>query len=428
MRNIISLVIFAFFMFFGSAHAEPQSLGRTVVATLKTGLNPGQKAAIVALDNFRTARNACTGLLSKNLSKNLDDILKEAPRWLVDVTRAIFADGQQIDEELAKKIHDHSFQINVDAHGPESQAAKKGLFEIPPIETQIKIKEIWTSRLDTNEKEDAFSIRIRTWDSDGQKRDLHFVNAPLRGQSVKTALGQLVRDIHGHWHTLSTVGSLQSEINMLRYQLMKLLRVGSPQRLPETINLFHILNKLDIKPAHFEDEKALGQAFLTYLGVKHDVIQMAQSVMKEHLRSETGQALPSIFYPFPFPVEVTNDHFTAWEWRMDPFHLLAQSWFRHTAETQVQSALMLFELLVDPNLYRGTKPLFLSSTMGNPSDFFTAINPGFLESAEKPIFEFQDLQVNRALRLIPEVDFEARRVTWKTINGEPAVFGEEEGL
>lgn len=462
MRSIISLMVFVFFLSAHSLSASAQAvaLGSAISAGLKTKpVSPSKAAVAEALISFRNARNSvCVGLLStftgglfgKDLGNNMNDIVGKAPSWLVDTAQAVFVDNQSLDPDQLNHIKNYRFPTDISVSGSSKRVVKAAFFELTPLEAQMSPppQDVSISKFSVKQSpgKNFFSVRIRMKYQSGQEQDLYIENAPLRMMSSEQALAQMVLAVHRHRAVLESEDALRREINALRFNLLKLVRVVRPQQQADVNRLIQSLGNLSAQGMFTRDRTHMGLLFLTYLNAKHDVIQLSQTVQR--LQSKAPQASnaapttgptqnrPQLVQRGPnvtpyfrssrprviYQSQQSDSYLlSTWGWYSDPYFMLTHPWYWGTRDNSLLAPLMMFELLTDPTRYSAPQPLFVSPDPYTMDNFNEPVVPTYTNDPYQPVVNPWDAQPDPSLIIEPQFDGQGP-VQWNDTNGTPVII------
>ncbi len=428
-----------------NAHGSSADIGKAI-RSAQGHFTSEQKIVYAALENYAKNLQNCGALLSP-IDPDLGiAALEQGPTWLVQAARLAFVDQTAIDPQLLSRLENHNlapattFGIDGVTSAVADQIKNSVRHELidtnPMTERATSSVAIGLRKISVKQKpgQNTVSFELNLQYDNGEKQALVFTNAPIGSLEIPAAISRFVVAAINHRAVLSSSDNLRREMNALRFNLQKLMRVTSPDLEGQLNDFSRQLvdnqpvartgwkNLLGIGPS---DSQSVGTAFLTYLLVKEQIIQIAQRAQEQQadriasVRGDSARAKldtdyvsrgtqgrpqansrSGYFYPKAQTVRTTTTvsspspsyNNLSLMWMMDPSFMFSHPWYWGVSDNSFGSSFMMLNWMVDSTRYQNPQPYFqpnpqdyTQSQMAN--NFNQPVNPTFTNNAQNPAID-----------------------------------------
>jgi|GEM_PF-6949612 len=432
-------------------------------AKKKNALNEGQKVVADALERFAKSYVTCEEALGGNsrlVILTSDAVIDTAPSWLVEAAQKTFVDKEDLNSEVLALIANHRFLSDVTVTGDVDSDIRsdihKALLEASPMSGKDLGGKIRVDIRSISASLHTIGFKLNLTFDNGQNVQLQFRNVDIGVKTKSQTIAQLTIAAIFSRVIVTSDAKLRQEMNALRYDLMRAMRISAPGMQQKIAGLVSSLEEAQPKKGLFSGflsgstmftglDAILGRSFLAYLQAKEELISIAQQMQSKAAQTTgakkasrqqtvqfvqrssrtvtTGKNSPGFYAPRSQAVSRRERDETSgletFLWLYDPFYMLSHPWYWGSRNGSFMNYWMMYDWITENNHRHDqeTRSHFQPTTPYDMNRFDQPVDPVFTNRDDHPFVNPWDRnQIKPEEQIAPTVDRHGG-VSWADTRG-----------
>ena len=434
---------------FAMPNSRSAELNTVMQMALEKGRLTEDQQSIFSALGLETNKATCEFLLGDNST-----VFASTPSWILDAAKISFIEGRKLSDDVAHQLR--SFKVRSEKvkialtyptgrkiKGPQLNASVVASYLnmqsaelVKPVDVNILVDSLYVNQ---TPGQNTFGIDIRLRYGNGEIQSFQFASVPIGSRAIETAVSDFIVTLINYRETLSDIENLRQQVNALRYDLLKLVRVGDPKFLGQLQSLIAQLESAfpsGLRSMFTTDKKAKQKAFMTLLSVQSSLITLSQQV-----QAQSRRPVEIIRNSFPQRVmrpasprsslrsrydddEYGSTFWSTYGWITDPSFMMSHPWYWGARDNSFWGNMLMFQMLTDHSRYdrAQTQQIFPTERSYDTRLFGQPIDPVFTANPQSPVVDAwntRGVDPNTVIR--PELN-PSTGLGWSDVGGAPIVL------